>query len=576
MPRQTITEASQSVPVPQWMVSMEQNRKAERITLASIIGIGLLGLATRTVIAFNTLDPHTPVINRLVEAASNNLLGLAQQLVPFAHTPELQIIEMVAGLTALAGITVGGGKLIDKASTRKKLKQLIKKTRETIIETGNITETLPIADHNIVIAPHGLPFMNAVAQIVDGSILITETWNPYEPNNKVKGEPSFPLYIKTDRPHDEDIYDVANAASARSLIIMSQTKDKFVFCDSKEADEQALLSLNSAQQSLSEEKVLPSLLFLQSKDETLFTEQLTPQEYVKTMGIKNTTIHYLNNLVINDLVLKTTDRNICLATDLARDDKMKLKSSLEKRGFRVTDHASSVLVYYKNDRKNLIETEILTYKFPEKKIFSLLDTEVEVEEVIKNKAIPICIETIMKSVISKFIKSHPHQIIDTPIETSLRERLSVQFSRKIAIDVLRKNPGETRKIINMLDFAEIPSRKLYPYSKPRHFNHWHPTGGDRLFPGDGLNGILTIGSRIRSGNLIPLSAEEIAVQYFNIPNPNQEQTTAIKIILESAEQLGIIIPSGVREFPDGKSRMTYVGIRKDIVDQAYTMLHLCS
>jgi len=129
---------------------MEQNRKAERITLASIIGIGLLGLATRTVIAFNTLDPHTPVINRLVEAASNNLLGLAQQLVPFTHTPELQIIEMIAGLTALAGITVGGGKLIDKASTRKKLRQLIEKTRETIIETGNITETLPIADHNIV------------------------------------------------------------------------------------------------------------------------------------------------------------------------------------------------------------------------------------------------------------------------------------------------------------------------------------------------------------------------------------------------------------------------------------------
>ena len=102
---------------------MEQNRKAERITLASIIGIGLLGLATRTVIAFNTLDPHTPVINRLVEAASNNLLGLAQQLVPFAHTPELQIIEMIAGLTALAGITVGGGKLIDKASTRKNPKR---------------------------------------------------------------------------------------------------------------------------------------------------------------------------------------------------------------------------------------------------------------------------------------------------------------------------------------------------------------------------------------------------------------------------------------------------------------------
>src|SRR3989304_6190425 len=117
-------DAYQKVNVPAWMINLEQNRTFEKGTLATI-GVALLGLATRVGITINNYDGHLPFIDKFARALSDNLLGAFQQPGSIAHSPELQIVEMLAGLAITTGLAYGGGKLIDNLGNKRKLKQMI-------------------------------------------------------------------------------------------------------------------------------------------------------------------------------------------------------------------------------------------------------------------------------------------------------------------------------------------------------------------------------------------------------------------------------------------------------------------
>src|SRR3990167_5522208 len=513
-------DAYRQVNVPAWMINLEQNRTFEKGTLATI-GVALLGLATRVGITINNYDGHLPFIDKFARALSDNLLGAFQQPGSIAHSPELQIVEMLAGLAITTGLAYGGGKLSDNLGNKRKLKQMIDETRKKIIETGNITETLPISGHNVLVTPEGFNFVNNLAPIMEDSVIVTKTWNPYDAANKIKGEPVFPLFIKTEKLHDEDVYDKANISFARSLIIIPQAKDKLVFFDSEESTKHALMSLNSAQQSLPKDVVVPTLVFLQSESELISTHRLTARQYMEKMKLsdKKIEIKYIENLVVSDLIRKTDKRSIYIKTDLGNKNKLKLEARLSESGFKIAKkpgEAEIVFVHYSDDSNNLLETQLAAKKYPEKPVFSLLDTEVETEEVTKHGATPICIETIMKNAIADFLIEHPKQSLDIPINITLAERLALSFSRRISQILLRKNPKETKAILKMLDFAHLRIDNNYLFEKPSHFNYWHNLPGHNLLSfSPSTSTYQRVYREINKGNIEPKSAEEIATLYFN-------------------------------------------------------------
>jgi hypothetical protein len=574
----SIQEAKSVVSVPPWMISMEHNRKIEKATLTTI-GIAMLGLATRVGITINNYDHNLPFVNKLAHALSDNLLGALQQPGTIAGTPEMQIAELLAGIAVTASVAFGSGKLIDSINNKRRLKQLIEETRKNIIETGNITETLPVSGHSIVVTPNGIPFINQLAGIIDNPLLVTQTYNPYLEENKIKGEAVFPLYIKTERVHDENTFDIANTQNARNLIVIPQSKDQMVFFDSEKSTQRGLLSVNSALESIPPEADVPTLVFIQSRDEVITSQRLTSEQYLekhKSAG-RNIEIKYLEELVVGEITDSMKNGRIYISTDLTTENRKKIERSLTKKGFEIAltpSGSDAILVYYKEDATNLMETQNTIKNYGDKPIYSLLDTEVETEEAEKTGAKTICVERIMKNEIEKFLVKYPKKNVEIPIETALRERIAVLFSKRLAIEILKKNPKETMAILNMLDFPK--SLKIdddYRFRKPRDFNHWHNLPGNKLFS-RGLSTYQKVWREVRDFQLEPISAEEIASLYFHTTRPTKEQIISINTILEAGEYLGMVIPTGKRSQADGKSRMTFTGISRNVIDLGYSMLEI--
>lgn len=209
--------------------AQERQSRLPWVTVPRLAGsLGAAWLAVSTYF-FALEDPTKMDIGlKFLRAAENVILTTAQQAPITTIDPVGIVGRGVAGVIGAGALYMTTEYTLSAVEKRRLKKEKDRRDEREKAETGNI-EKVDFTDHTVVVDLQGRSNLNNFRPFFPRSVLLSDKWNPYQNIPEGAVYPSYPVYIKTNRPDDDKVLDRANIYDAASMVFFTQPEESSVF-----------------------------------------------------------------------------------------------------------------------------------------------------------------------------------------------------------------------------------------------------------------------------------------------------------------------------------------------------------